>query len=119
MRISIGNAEETLFQDRKAWKHIPDMRAYRDQWAFSKTSPHLRPTGLRAIADFILAAEERHEKALSSHFGTEVTIDKFDPSPIKNVDFMIGEEPDLEPASNYTGFGVYRDGERAWITFWR
>lgn len=115
----MANAEEALFQDQKAWRHIPELAHHRDQWAFSRTSPHLRPTGLRAISDFLEAARPCHEEALSSYFGTEVTIDKFDPSPVRNVEFSLDEEPDLGQIQRYTGFSVYRDGERASITFWR
>lgn len=119
MKIGIGNAEDTLFQDAKAWRHIPDLAPCRDQWAFSKTSPHLRPTGIRAIMDFLSSASKRHEEALSLYFGTEVTIDKFDPSPVRNVEFQIGEKPNFDGISRYTGFSVYRDGQKASVTFWR
>lgn len=119
MRIGIGNAEQVLFYDAEAWKHLPDLTQFRNQWSFSKTSPHLKPTGLRAIMDFLAAAGRTHEEALSSYFGEPVTIDKFDPSPVKNVEFKIDENPDLDGFSRYTGFSVYRDGEKASVTFWR
>lgn len=119
MKINIANAEEVLFQDTEAWKHIPDMTRHRDQWAFSRTSPHLRPTGRRAVLDFIVSANEGHEIALSSYFGSKVTIDKFDPSPVKNLEFRADDPPDLNCMSDYTGFGIHRDGETIKMTFWR
>lgn len=119
MRIGIGNAEEVLFQDQEAWGHIPDLAPHRHQWALSRMSPHLRPTGLRAILDFLDAAGPEHERRLSAYFGSEVTIDKFDPKSVRNLEFSVGEEPDLGSLTNYAGFCSHRDGERVKITFWR
>lgn len=119
MRIGIGNIEAVLFEDQGAWRRIPDMVRHRNQWALSKMSPHLRPTGIRAMLDFIEAADESHEAALSDYFGTEVTIDKFDPSPVRNMEFDLEDPPDLEAVSDYTGFSSYRDGDNIKITFWR
>jgi hypothetical protein len=119
MRIGIGNAEKVLFGDQGAWRHMPDLSHHRAQWAFSKTSPHLRPTGVRAMMDFLAEVEDRHAAALSDYFGEEVTIDKFDPSPIRNVEFDLGDPPDLDFASNYTAFSSHREGDIIKITFWR
>lgn len=119
MRIGMGNAEEVLFYDERAWRHLPDLVAHRNQWAISKMSPHLRPTGIRAIMDFLGAAGPEHEKALSDYFGTEVTIDKFDARSVRNLEFVVGETPEFSSLSNYTGFCSHRDGEAVKITFWR
>lgn len=119
MKINISNAEQLLFNDASAWKCIPDMAHHRDQWAFSRTSPHLKPTGRRAIIDFLMEAGERHERALSAHFGSEVTIDKFDPSPVKNIEFSVDDPPDMSQMSDYSGFSSHREGNIVRMTLWR
>lgn len=119
MRIGIGNIERAVFENPSAWKHMPEMARYRDQWAFSKMSPHLKPTGVRAMMDFIAAADHRHETILSDYFGAEVTIDKFDPSPVKNIEFDLDEPPDLSLLSDYTGMSSHREGDRIKMTLWR
>lgn len=119
MKIGIGNIEKMVFEDQSAWLNMPEMAGYRDQWAFSKMSPHLKPTGVRAMMDFIAASDQRHEAVLSDHFGEEVTIDKFDPSPVKNIEFDLDEPPDLSLMSDYTGSSSHREGDRIKITLWR
>ena len=120
IRLGVGNVEGLLFEDAAAWRAIPDMRRFRDQWAISKISPSLRPTGMAAIIDFLNASGEREELALSEHFGRPVTIDNADRRCVANVDFNVSaDQPDLNEMSAYTGFGCFRKGDRVYITFWR
>lgn len=119
LRIGYANAEEVLFEDPKAWRSIPDLRRFRDQWAMSRTSPHLRPMGKSAVVDFLSAAGPEHEEALSGHFGRRVTIDRLDGKCVSNVEFDADDPPNLEEMSSYTGFGTFRKGGRLYVTFWR
>lgn len=113
------NIERLIFEDDKVWRAIPDLRRFRDQWALSRISPHLRPTGRAAMMDFLSAAAEGHERALSEHFGRAVTIDRLDNGCVSNIEFDIHDPPELEGMSAYTGFGTFRKGGRIHITFWR
>lgn len=117
--ISIANVEDLVFQDSKAWKNIPDMKNFRDQWAFSRTSPSLRPTGKAAIMDFLFNAEPRHEEALSIYFGQRVTIDRMDRRTVANIEFDAEKPPELSHMSMFTGFGCFRKEDRVFVTFWR
>lgn len=111
--------EDFLFHDAGAWKVIPDMRRFRDQWALSRISPSLRPTGRAAVLDFLNAAGSEHEAALSKYFGSSVTIDRTDRRSVANVEFDADSPPDLEEMSVYSGFGSFRKGDRVYLTFWR
>lgn len=119
LRIGYANAEDILFNDHKVWKAIPGLLRFRDQWALSKTSPHLRPMGKSAILDLLSAAGPDHEKALSDHFGRPVTIDRLDGKCVSNMEFDMDDPPDLEDMSAYTGFGTFRKNGRVYVTFWR
>lgn len=120
LTIGVGNAERVLFEDYSVWRLMPDMKRFRDQWSLSKMSPALKPTGTAAIIDFLNAAGEREESALSEHFGLSVTIDNADRRCVANVEFDAGsDQPDLNEMSAYTGFGCFRKANRVYITFWR
>jgi len=119
MLIGIENAERLIFESYDLWKLIPDLAHHRDQWALSKISPHLRPTGIRAIIGLLQDLNDSHIKSISDHFGTEVTIDKFSPGSVRNVEFKIEDSPDLSNFSFYTGFSSTREGDDIKITFWR
>jgi hypothetical protein len=70
--------------------------------------------------DFLSSAKTRHEKALSERFGQRVTIDRMDASLVRNVEFSCSEEfPDICPDDSFTGFSTHRNGDRAFLTFWR
>ena len=119
MRIGIQNAEEVLFSDPNPWVKIPDLRRFRDQWALSRMSPHLRQTGRRAVLDFLEAAGPSHESALSAHFGEDVTIDKVRHRTVENTSFRIDDHPPMDEAWEYSGFGCHREGDTIKITFWK
>lgn len=119
MLIGIENAEKLIFEDRALWKHMSDLAHYREQWSFSKISPHLKPTGTRAIIGFLQDLDDSHIRIISNYFGLEVTIDKFNPGSVRNVEFKIEDEPDLEDMSFYTGFSTTREDNTIKITFWR
>lgn len=119
INIGVHNAESLLFFDPKPWGSIPDLRRFRDQWALSRMSPHLRPTGRLAVIEFLEAALPRHERALSAHFGVEVTIDKARHETVRNESFDINEHPPMDSTWEYSGFGTHREGDTIKITFWR
>jgi hypothetical protein len=119
MRIGIHNAEEVLFSDPGPWAKIPELRGFRDQWALSRMSPHLRQTGRRAVLEFLEAAGAPHESALSDHFGEEVTIDKARHRTVENLSFRVDDHPPMDEGWDYSGFGCHREGDTIKITFWR
>jgi hypothetical protein len=119
MRIGPHNAEELLFTDAAPWNLMPEMRSFRDQWALSRMSPELRPTGRRAILEFLEASTTRHEGILSAHFGSDVTIDKASHKAVRNVTFGLEDHPPMDGTWDYSGFGCHRDGDNTSITFWR
>lgn len=118
MRIGPGNAE-VLFEDQRAWELMPDMRRYRDQWALSRMSPALKPTGTRAVLDFLEAAGPEHERALSGYFGERVTIDKLDYRSVRSVEFHADDPSPLEGLEHFTGFCTHRKGDTVRLTTWR
>lgn len=117
--MGVTNIEEILFHDAPAWRLMPDMARFRDQWAFSRMSPALRPTGRAAVLDFLNAATSEHEAILTKHFGRPVTIDRADRRSVANIEFDAANPPDLEEMSVYSGFGSFRKGDRVYVTFWR
>lgn len=120
LAVGVGNAEKLIFEDASVWRLIPDMKGFRDQWSLSKMSPALKPTGTAAIIDFLNAAGEREESALSEYFGRAVTIDNADRRCVVNMEFDASpDQPDLDEMSAYTAFGCFRKGNRVYITFWR
>jgi len=119
LRIGFGNIERLLFEDAAAWIPIPEMRKFRDKWAISRIDPSLRPTGTAAMIDFMEASSQQQEGALSDYFGRPVTIDRADRRSVVNVEFDIGNPPDLEEMSAFSGMGTFRKGDRVYITFWR
>jgi hypothetical protein len=120
LKIGIGNVESVLFEDLSVWTKIPEMRHFRDQWAISKISPALRPTGMAAMIDFLSSCGGREEDALSEHFGRRVTIDNADRRCVANLEFNAKcDPPDLNEMSAYTGFGCFRKEDKVYITFWR
>lgn len=119
LRLGVRNVEETLFHDAAAWRLMPDMARFRDQWALSRMSPALRPTGRAAVLDFLNSAGREHEAALTEYFGRPVTIDRADRRSVANVEFDADSPPDLEEMSVYSGFGSFRKGDRVYVTFWR
>lgn len=120
-KIIIGphNAEQLLFLNREVWNVIPDLRSFRDQWNLSRMSPELRQTGRRAVLDFLDSTNFDHEKALSDHFGADVTIDKAQHRTVTSESFGLDEHPPMDGTWDYAGFGCHRDGEKISITFWR
>ncbi len=119
MRIGIHNAEDRLFSDPKPWSKISDLRGFRDQWALSRMSPHLRQTGRRAVLEFLDAAGPAHESALSEYFGEPVTIDKARHRAVENVSFRLDDHPPMDGEWDYSGFACHRDGDALKITLWR
>jgi len=119
IRLGFKNAESLIFEDDSAWRRMPEMRRFRDQWAVSRLSPSLRPTGRAAILDFLDSAGPEQEAALSEHFGRAVTIDKVDRNSVLNIEFEADCPPDLEDMSRYSGFGSFLKGNRLYLTFWR
>ena len=119
IKIGIHNAESVLFLDPKPWATIPDLIRFRDQWALSRMSPHLKRTGRLAVLDFLEAAGPAHEMALSSHFGADVTIDKAHHETVRNESFGINDHPPMDGTWEYSGFGCHREGDTIKITFWR
>jgi len=119
MVIGIANVEKVVFEDSSAWRRMGDLTRLRDQWAISRLSPALRPTGRRALVEFLEAAGEIHEAALSDHFGEPVTIDKASLRPVVNIEFDCGELPDMSNISDYAGFSASRDGDTVRMTIWR
>ena len=117
--LSMANIEKLLFEDYKAWKSMPEMKRFRDQWSISKMSPSLRPTGLAAMVDFLSSAGPEQEKALSEYFGRAVTIDNYDRRCVANMEFEADLPPDMNDMSAYTGFGCFRRGSKVYVTFWR
>lgn len=119
IRIGPHNAEELLFANPDIWKPMSEMRRFRDQWALSRMSPELRPTGRRAILEFLDACTPHHERVLSTHFGSQVTIDKAGHKTVRNESFGLDDHPPMDGTWDYTGFGCHRDGDTVSITFWR
>lgn len=118
-RIGPHNAEEALFADPTPWRLMPEMSGFRDQWALSRMSPELRPTGRRAILEFLEACTDRHELILSAHFGSEVTIDRASHKAVRNLTFGLEEHPPMAGTWDHSGFGCHRDGDNISITLWR
>lgn len=119
MKINIQNVEGIIFENKEVWKKMPEMIHLRDQWRISRMTPMLRALGRRSLLDFLKGAKGHHEKTLSQHFGTTVTIDKIERNLVKNIEFLVGEDPDLNFDENYTSFSTYRRGEKIHMTFWR
>jgi hypothetical protein len=120
-RLDIGpkNVEELVFMDSKIWRRMPRMSGYRDQWSISLLDPSLRPTGRKAMLDFLMESGPEEERALSDHFGTEVTIDNLDARCVKELEFVVGDEPDFESFHPCHGLATTRDGDIVKVTLWR
>lgn len=118
MLINIQNVEDVIFQEPEVWKQMPDLIHLRDQWRMSKISPVLRAMGKKALLDFLKNSKNKHENALSLHFGQAVTIDKIDRNLVKNLELSVDEE-DFVTDELYTGLSVYRKQNKIYITFWR
>jgi len=121
MPIKIGpnNVEELVFMDSKAWSAMPSLKHHRDQWSLSLMSPSLRPTGKKALLDFLRRAGPDEASALSEHFGTEVTIDKLDYRCTQEVEFRAGDHPDFGSFYPCSGIAATREGDVVRVTLWR
>lgn len=120
MLLNIVNIEDEVFYDDEVWRHMPDLVRFRDQWRISKLSPSLRPTGRRALSEFLAAAKGKYEDVLSARFGTPVTIDNLDSRSVRNMEFDSLEEfPEIDAEIQYSGFGVYREENKVYLTLWR
>lgn len=98
---------------------MPELAHIRDQWRLSKMSPDLRPTGARALSDFLRSARGRYEGEISERLGCEVTIDNIDTRTVRNLEITREQElPEIHDGP-YSGFATYREGERVFITLWR
>jgi hypothetical protein len=119
IRLGVKNVEALVFEDPAAWRKMPHMRRFLDQWSVSRISPDLRPTGRAAVLDFLDSADQEVENVLSAHFGREVTIDKVGRKCVLNTQFDIDSPPDMEEMSRFSGMGSYRKGNALYLTFWR
>lgn len=119
IRIGVHNAERVLFEDPLVWRSIPDLSNLRDQWAISKISPELKPTGRRAIINLLESATENHEKQLSVYFKQEVKIERIYANSVKNIELSINDQIDIDDADIYTGISSYREGDKIKLTLWR
>jgi hypothetical protein len=119
MRINFQNVEDLIFHDKNVWKSIPDLIHLRDQWRMSKMSPILRALGRKSLLDFLRSAKKMHEDAMSMYFNEMVTIDKIERHLVKNIEFELDDEAELEFNDIYSGFSVFRKKDKISITFWR
>lgn len=117
--IGIHNVERLVFENPEPWKAMKDLERLRQQWAVSRMSPDLRPTGRMAMLEFLDSAGEAHERAISESLGQEARIDRVPHGSARSVEFKVGDEPDLGRFGLYAGFSSYRDGDKVKITFWR
>lgn len=115
--LNILNVERLIFQDDEIWKSMPELSGMRDQWRISKLSPSLRPTGRRAMHDFLKAAKNKYEGVISEKLGCEVTIDRIDNRAVTNLE--LNSLDDMQVEGFYSGFATYREGDRVFVTLWR
>jgi hypothetical protein len=116
--LNITNVEKLIFQDDEIWKMIPDLSHMRDQWRISKLSPSLRPTGRRAMSDFLISAKNRYEGVISEKLGYNVTIDSIDNRVVTNLE-LDSLDCDMQIQGFYSGFATYREGDRVFVTLWK
>jgi hypothetical protein len=119
MRINFQNVEDLIFHDKNVWKSIPDLIHLRDQWRMSKMSPILRALGRKSLLDFLRSAKRMHEDAMSIYFNATVPIDIIELHLVKNIEFGLEDEAELEFNDIYSGFSVFRKQDKISITFWR
>jgi len=101
---------------------MPDLMFLRDHWRMSKISPIFKAMGKKALLDFLNKATKDHEKLISKHLGTSVTITKLDRHLIRNYEFPIEEAEDLLNLFDedlYPYFTTYRKEDKVYVTFWR
>ena len=114
-----GYSVDVVFYDDEVWKYVPELAHLRDQWRLSMLSPALRITGRRALSEFLSAAKDRHEGALSRRFGRGVTIDSIDSRVVRNLEFKAsGETEELEIEGGHSGFALHREEDRVFMTLW-
>ena len=122
LEINIQNVEELIFQNNKIWRDLPDMAYLRDHWRMSKISPIFKAMGKKAILDFLNKVSKDHEKIISKHLGTSVSITKIDRHLIKNMEIKIDEAEDILNLFSdelYPYFSTYRKEDNVYVTFWR
>ena len=122
LQINIQNVEELVFQNNKIWRDLPDIMYLKDHWRMSKISPIFKAMGKKAILDFLNKVTKDHEKIISKHLGTSVTINKIDRHLVKNMEFSIEEAEDiinLFSEDLYPYFNTYRTKDKIYVTFWR
>lgn len=120
LNINFQNVEELIFQNKEVWQKMPDLIYLRDQWRISRMTPMLRALGKKSVLDFLSKISEKHEKIISEHFDSPVTIDKLDRHVIKNIQYSINDAEDcLFWEETYPYFSTYRKGNKIYISFWR
>lgn len=122
LQINIHNVEELIFQNNKIWRDLPDITHLRDHWRMSKISPIFKAMGKKAILDFLNKTNKDHEKIISKHLGTSVTINKIDRNLVRNMEFPIEEAEELLNLFSedlYPYFNTYRTKDKIYVTFWR
>lgn len=119
MVINIHNVEDEVFRNNEVWKAVPDLSHIRDQWRLSALSPSLRAMGRKCLFDF-LRESKRHEKELSDHFGTKVTIDSIGIGSVLNLKFKASEEHfNPGPDDVFSEICLHRSGDEVLVTMWR
>ncbi len=120
LTINLNNVETMVFYDQKLQKLLPEFKNIFGQWRLSKIDPSLKPTGQRAMMDFLNSVNEEHIEILSNYFDSDVSINKLDYHIVKNIDFPVSEaESNLINEKFFNNTVLYRKGNQLYISLWR
>lgn len=118
LQINSNNIEELIFYDKILQKKLPEFAHIFNQWAFSKQHSSLKFLGKKSALD-LLNQLDNVVDILSSHFSTNVIVQKFDYSTVKHLTCHIDElEKNLQDIKDYY-YCNYREGDYVYISFWR
>jgi hypothetical protein len=120
MELNLQNIEDAIFFDKKVQSLLPEFRHLFDQWSLSKRVPGMQTLGKRTVIDFLNSLEAEHVRKLEEYFGTTIIVDKVEGHLVKNYEGDLELiEGELCKFHGFKEFSVYRDAEKAYITYWR
>lgn len=115
--LNLHNVEDLIFYNKEIRNLLPELKPTFDTWIFSKQNIGFRQLTKRTVVDFLNQLKEEQIEILSRHFGEKVSIDKLD------YHIVLNEKMDLDDVEflirDDFNFGLYRDRNNLYVTYWR
>lgn len=119
VHIDFSNVEQLVFRDVDLQNKLPAFKDLFQQWKLGLFVPALRPTGQKALLDFLNQLGDEQIRTLEIHFGTQVTVEKLDYTLVKsNVVSLLEAQERIESLDIKGEMFLHRDANHLYIGSW-